>query len=463
LYWRPGSVRDFPERIKCPAFLIGGWRDGYPNPPLRLYQALVETFRRNVSTDKRPPYKILIGPWNHAYPDAGIPGPRIDHLREVVRWLDYWCKGKDTGIMDEPPITVYMQHYQKPIVDRLDTLGEWRSEIGWPPPGATEKVLHLSENNSLSNQQPGEGSDSFEYNPTVGVAGGLWSGGIQFGLPGDQRPDEAYSLVYTTPPLEEDLYILGWPRAVLHISSSASVIGFAASLCDVAPDGTSHLVAKGMLNATRRGSLTNPQLLITNQIYELNIQIDCTAWKFAQGHRLRLSIASADWPNVWPTPELATNHVYRGPGRPSRLVLPAVPAQGSAPAPEFRPSAKVLSPHSAAPQPPTWEVTREVLTGRTMVRVRVPAEFRVNNSTVIQREWASACQLDPRDPAHASARGWHVCRVVKPNQVVQGRCEALLQSTATHFHLTIDLDVRTFGDMPHFTKRWVESIPRQML
>ncbi|HMN28324.1 MAG TPA: CocE/NonD family hydrolase, partial [Caldilineaceae bacterium] len=75
-YWRHGSVRDIPERIRCPVFLIGGWRDGYPNPPLRLYQALAV------------PRKVVIGPWDHALPDVAFPGPRIDYLQEVGRWLD---------------------------------------------------------------------------------------------------------------------------------------------------------------------------------------------------------------------------------------------------------------------------------------------------------------------------------------------------------------------------------------
>jgi putative CocE/NonD family hydrolase len=73
-YWRHGSVRDIPEKITCPVFMIGGWRDGYVNSPLRLYELL------NV------PRKVLIGPWNHAMPDNAIPGPRIDYLYDVVRW-----------------------------------------------------------------------------------------------------------------------------------------------------------------------------------------------------------------------------------------------------------------------------------------------------------------------------------------------------------------------------------------
>ena len=39
-YWRNGSVGDVADRIRCPVFMIGGWRDGYPNPPLRLFESL---------------------------------------------------------------------------------------------------------------------------------------------------------------------------------------------------------------------------------------------------------------------------------------------------------------------------------------------------------------------------------------------------------------------------------------
>src|SRR5207245_2913659 len=120
--------------------------------------------------------------------------------------------------------------------------------------------------------------------------------------PGDQRPDEALSLVYTSPPIEEELLVLGRPRAVLHVSSTASVIGFAASLADVAPDGASHLVVKGMLNATRRRSLVDPEPLVPGEVYELELDLDATAWLFEPGHRVRLAVANADWPNVWPTP-----------------------------------------------------------------------------------------------------------------------------------------------------------------
>ena len=454
-YWRNGSVRDAPERIQCPAFLIGGWRDGYPNPPLRLFQHL------------QAPSKVLIGPWNHALPDIAIPGPRIDYVHEVVRWLDYWCKGQDTGIMDEPPVVVYAQRYQTPDPDRLDTPGEWRAETGWPPPGARQTTLYLGTGGTLHDDpQPAwdgiGGADVFDYDPTVGTTCGLWSGGIPFGLPGDQRPDEVFSQVYTTQPLMEGLHILGWPRAVLHVSSSAPLIGFAASLSDVAPDGTSHLVAKGMLNATRRESLREPKPLTPGQVYELEIEIDCTAWVFARGHRIRLGIASADWPNVWPTPYLATNQVYWGPEHPSHLILPVVPAEGSAVPPTFHPSARTVTRHAEATQPPTWQISRDQLTGRTALHLDHSSSWRVNDTTVIEREASSTFEVAPSRPSEASARGRHFYRIMRPNQQLQARADVGVQATTTHFHLTIEVEVRVNGAL-HFSKHWVESISRDYL
>ncbi len=449
-YWHHGSVKYIPDRIKCPVFMIGGWRDGYPNSPPRLYSLL------NV------PKKMWVGPWNHSLPDNAIPGPRVDYLREVVRWLDYWCKGIQNGIMDEPPVTVYMQHSQAPIVDRLETVGEWRAETHWPAPGLREEILYLAESGSLQASASMTGSDAYPYHPAVGVTGGLYSSALRFGLPGDQRPDEAYSLVYTTAPLAEDLHILGWARAILHLASTASVMGFAVSLCDVAPDGTSHLIAKGMLNGTHRKSHSQPESLTPDEIYELDIQIDCTAWKFEKGHRIRLNIASADWPNVWPTPELGINTLYRDDTHPSRLILPVVPAQGSAVPPMFAPSALHIDRHAVMLKPPRWQLTHDVLTGRVSVDILDSMDWRVNATTLIHREYGVVCAVDPRDPAHSSARGGALCVIERPNQRIEARSDGLLQSTATHFHLTLDLEVRVNG-ATHFTKRWVESIPRQLL
>ena len=410
-----------------------------------------------------------MGPWNHALPDAAIPGPRIDYMREVIRWLDHWNRGIDTGIMAEPPVQLYVQHWQ-PVARRPDRIraGEWRAETAWPAPGhdRPRRSTWVAAARCRRPAAPGadiDGADALTYVPTVGLTGGLWSGGLPFGLPGDQRPDEALSLTYTTEPLTEPLVIIGQPRAILHVASGARVIGFAANLSDVAPDGSSHLVAKGMLNATRRGSLTEPQPVVPGEPMELAIGIDSTAWRFEPGHRIRLTISNADFPNVWPTPELATSQVFHGPARPSRLDPARRPTRGQRARARRSRRRRRPSPTTARrSHPPRWEITQDVLTGRTTVSVEIDAEYRIDDETAIRREWGSISQVDPRDPGHASARGWFKGTIFRPNETISGRADTVIRSTPTHFHVTIDLDVR-INDRPHASRRWVESFPRALL
>ena len=82
------------------------------------------------------------------------------------------------------------------------------------------------------------GYEEYRYRPSVGIASGLWSAGVPFGLPSDQRVDEIYAANYTSAPLDEPLEIIGMGKAVIHVSSTAPVMAFVARLSDVAPDGS---------------------------------------------------------------------------------------------------------------------------------------------------------------------------------------------------------------------------------
>ncbi len=96
-YWRSGSVAVDYGKIKIPVLAVGGWADGYSNAILRLM------------TNLEGPRKAVIGPWAHAYPHVATPGPRIDFLGLVVRWMDRWLKGVENGIDQEPMLTAWMQ------------------------------------------------------------------------------------------------------------------------------------------------------------------------------------------------------------------------------------------------------------------------------------------------------------------------------------------------------------------
>ncbi|GBL37613.1 hypothetical protein EMGBD1_13000 [Anaerolineaceae bacterium] len=119
-YWQHGSVCEDPAAIECPVYLVGGWADGYSNTVLRLLAAL------------RAPSKALIGPWPHEYAMRAVPGPQIGFMQECLRWWDHWLKGKDTGIMAEPRVRVWMQESIEPCTHLENRLGRWVAEDEWP-------------------------------------------------------------------------------------------------------------------------------------------------------------------------------------------------------------------------------------------------------------------------------------------------------------------------------------------
>ena len=444
-YWRNGSVGDIVDRIRCPVFLIGGWRDGYPNPPLRLFERL--------STPRR----LLIGPWDHAVPSMSLPGPRIDYLAEVVRWLDHWCRDDDTGVLDEPPVVVYMQRFDPPDPDRLDSSGEWRAERSWPPAGLEERTLLLDDDGRLAETPGAAGVDVLRYEPAVGMQAGLHSIGQLLSLPGDQRPDEAFSRVYTSAPLDEAVAVLGRARAELRVETSASVLGFAVSLCDVAPDGTSALVAKGMRNATRRASLTEPEPIEPGAPFDLPIELDATGWIFEPGHRIRLAVANADFPNVWPTPETATSGIHRGGA--SRVALPVVPLESPVAPPAFAPSPVAVTRKSSLHPRPSFRAVRDALTGHA----RFELEYAQPRGDLSEAwTFSAAAEVDPRDPASASVRG--TCRVERRYGAltVDARAQVIVQGSASDFHVVVDAEAFVNGH-GHFARRWVETIPRTLL
>ena len=153
-------------------------------------------------------------------------------------------------------------------------------------------------------------------------------------LPDDQREDDARSLTYDWPPLDEELEILGHPRLRVTVTSPHPVAFLSARLCDVFPDGTSALVSRGVLNLTHRESHAAPKPLEPGAPTPIELELELTSWIFEPGHRVRLALAGSDWPNTWPPPQAGSLGVARpqrrarapGPRRPARRVATGLPA-----------------------------------------------------------------------------------------------------------------------------------------
>ena len=137
-FWGRASLRPDYGRLTVPAFLIGGWYDGYRDSVPRMLAHVPA------------PVKVLLGPWNHTYPHNAVPGPAIEWRADAVRWWDHWLKGAGNGIMSEPPVTVYVRHWHPPDVELAEIPGCWRRESALPPERAEFRTWFCRPEGSLS-------------------------------------------------------------------------------------------------------------------------------------------------------------------------------------------------------------------------------------------------------------------------------------------------------------------------
>jgi hypothetical protein len=191
--------------------------------------------------------------------------------------------------------------------------------------------------------------DTFLYdprNPAPTRGGGLCCSASA--LPAgafDQRDTEARPdvLVYTTPPLPEDVEVTGEIKLHLWAASNAPDTDFTAKLVDVYPPnrdfpaGVDLNVADSIVRARYRESSKAPKALVPGEPFEYTIEMYPTSLVFQRGHRIRLDISSSNFPRFDVNPNtgeplnqqrqtrVARNTVYHDPQHPSRIVLPIVP------------------------------------------------------------------------------------------------------------------------------------------
>jgi putative CocE/NonD family hydrolase len=463
-YWRQGSLAPHWDRLTTPTFLIGGWMDEYVDAALRMLDRCTNAPRR-----------ALIGNWVHDLPDDAYPGPNLDWYHEMVRFFDHWLKGADNGVMDEPALVAFRHHWAEPEPFPAAWPGAWIAEASWPPADLGETVFHLvaGEVPLVGRLTPDAsatpGIERFRHRPTIGTRAGLsWgAGGQPNGVARDLRPDDALCPTFTSEPLDADLDVVGVASVVLRWESAVPIATAVVRLQDVAPDGTPFQVSAGILNLTHRASHAAPEPLEPGIAAEVRIDLRATAHRFLAGHRIRLSVASAMWPVVWPSPFPAVFGLHLGgdPAEASRLVLPVVPAGHSgAVVPAFKTTpAGLREVGSYRGDPPVWQVVEDVIDGSVTV---VTSEFGEatlpdGRTTLYTGERLEMTARDA-DPADARMHNEVVYRLREAGTEILIEANGTIQTSATDFHMDVGLRVM-FDGVPFFERDWAETIPRRLV
>jgi len=329
----PSSYIDAINDSGVAIYHLGGWFDMYPRDAL--------TWFANLTV----PQKIVMTPWSH----NGKGG--FDLATEHLRWFDYWLKGIDNGIMDEPPI-VYR-------VMGAPRASAWRTATEWPLPQTQPTAYYFhpgpsgsvqSANDGLLIAEPpaaGDSADAYtvDYSTTTGETT-RWTDGYGggYGYP-DMRANDEKSLTYTTLPLAADLEITGHPVVHLWVESTASDGDFFVYLEEVDQRGRSTYISEGVLRASHRATAEAPWSTLGLPFHrsfesdisplpdgtpvELVFDLQPTSNIFDAGNRLRIAVTGAD-ADTFLTPQLdppPTVTIYLNADYPSHIVLPVIPAE----------------------------------------------------------------------------------------------------------------------------------------
>jgi putative CocE/NonD family hydrolase len=337
------------EEVAVPGFHIGGWyHHVITSAVIKDYIVITE---KGASEVARKSQKLLIGPWVHVGGPgivgeidfgASASGAAIDLSGMHIRWFDYWLKGISNGVMDEPPVCIFV------MGDNV-----WRNENEWPLARTKYTPFYFhSEGNAntrsgdgiLNTEIPGEEeTDNYLYDPRnpVPTQAGMGRAIEHVFQAYDQGviEDRIDVLVYTTPVLKSDTEVTGPVLIKLFAGSSAVDTDFTGKLVDVWPDGKAYNVVDGVVRARYRNSISKPELIEPNNIYEYTIDLRYTSIVFKVGHRIRVEISSSNfarWDRNLNTGKsigqdaeikVALQTIFHNQQFPSHVILPIIPKE----------------------------------------------------------------------------------------------------------------------------------------
>ena len=328
--------------VDVPALHLTGWFDIDVGGSIAHYTGMVESAG---SARARANQRLVIGPWTHMDPFYELPsthgeldfGPDAarDYAGLLVDWFDRQFGRVPGEAEPESGISYFVMG-----------ANTWRHSHAWPPPGVTELELYL-DSATGANTASGDGRlapepvvgsppDTYAYDPRDPVMS-IYDKDAYY-APLDQAPLDHRRdvLVYRSEPLDRALEVVGPVRVELWAASSAADTDFSARLVDESPDGRALGISSGLVRARYRDGVENPALLEPGAPYQFTIELLPTAYRYEAGHRIRLQIASSDFPDYdrnhntgaddLRDPRLVTAHqsVFHDDVRPSRLVLSVV-------------------------------------------------------------------------------------------------------------------------------------------
>ncbi len=450
-YWKHGSVCEDYADIEVPVLAVGGWADPYHDTVLRL----VENLPGQV--------KGLLGPWAHQYPDrADSPGPAIGFLQESLRWWDRWLKGEQNGVEDEADLRVFVEGYRPPRVRYDDVPGHWMGTT-WPAPDVgtvehrfTRAAVPVHDGWITVRTPQHNGVDSGRFFPF----------GNDTDLPPDQRGDDGRSVALDSDPLDEDLTLLGVVRTKLHIDSNQPRGQVIVRMCDVAPDGSSRLLARGVMNLSAREGPDRDVPWVPGRAETIDVPLTSVGVTVPAGHVLRFTVSTTYWPWVWPHAEPLSLRVdlRRSHAELPRLAPGRVPDADEITFEEPEQMAPLPAP-AAPPTPPRTRPSREVRfdvdqdTWTLDVDPGYVPMKVLDDGLVYTEDSREVYRITGDDPTSALATSEWEVQLRRGDWHVRTTTRQEVTATAESFHIRARMTAETGGELVA-ERDWYVEVPR---
>jgi putative CocE/NonD family hydrolase len=277
---------------------------------------------------------MYIGGLGHPPAVSDVTTPEALYLRsQLVRWFDHWLKGIDNGITTEPRVTIapertatwtqagLVQSNTFPLAGttptnyffngaKLLTTGpKGKSQIIKPTSGLPTVLQPLQ--NAIGQDAATLIGAIIAVNATVNTGGDVFSPNLDTGL-----DTGANSLSYTTAPLVQSVHLVGLPEFHLSVSATNSNAYYYAQVTEISANGSEHLVSRGAFkdHASSFGGA-----------HEIDFGGFSVNHVFDAGNRIRVRVASRDFPYFYVSSSQPTIKIYRTAAHPSHVVLPVVP------------------------------------------------------------------------------------------------------------------------------------------
>lgn len=378
--WRHGTFDEYWQQLglyaegyydripDIPVLLMSSWYDAYVSSTLANYAAFTK--------DRKAPQRLIMGPWLHGdrnithsgnaeFGSAAAFDGQVDD-----NWLTCRLRWFEQHLLD-PAVAVAPEHHVQVFVmgggsgrrneqQRIDHGGYWLDTHQWPLPHTVTQAFYLTAQGKLVNEANNVAAGQLQYradpdHPVPTIGGALTSGAPVFvggafdqresadffGTQGDNKPlsQRADVLSFETEPLANDLLVAGPVQIELWVESDGLDTDFTAKLVDVYPPSADYPhgycmnITDGIFRCRYRDGWSAPKPLVPGERFKVVIEPFATCNLFKQGHRLRLDIASSNFPHFDVNPNsgepeghaehkrVALNTVHMGGQGASRLLL----------------------------------------------------------------------------------------------------------------------------------------------